>query len=221
MHADAKKLLWDAQKAAQRVARFTAGKTFADYERDELLRSAVERQLEIVGEALNRLRRADPATAASIRDIDRIIGFRNIVVHGYATLDDRIVWGIVESYVPALEREIGALARSCLRGRAKREGPAHRKPARASHRAQRPSTPSAMRIRLPASWRNVTARLLRPRAGERSRTAKRKVPEIRLSGAWLERMGFPIGAEYLVSVEREFRTIILQGSFEKRTRRGR
>jgi uncharacterized protein with HEPN domain len=72
-------------EAAERVARFTAGKVFADYERDDLLRSAVERQLEIVGDALGKLRRVDPATAASIRDIERIVGFRNIVVHGYAT----------------------------------------------------------------------------------------------------------------------------------------
>ena len=55
----------------------------------------------------------------------------------------------------------------------------------------------------------------------RSRTARREVPEIRLSGAWLERIGFPVGAEYLISVEREFRTIILQGSFEKRAQRRR
>ena len=48
------------------------------------------------------------------------------------------------------------------------------------------------------------------RAGERSRTARREVPEIRLSGAWLERIGFPAGRNYLISVEREFRTIILQ-----------
>ena len=97
-----------------------------------------------------------------------------------------------------------------------------RKPASASHRAQRPNATSASRIRLPSSWRNVTARLLRPRASDASsRTARREVPEIRLSGAWLERIGFPIGAEYLISVEREFRTIILQGSFEKRDRRRR
>ena len=51
---------------------------------------------------------------------------------------------------------------------------------------------------------------------ERARTARREVPEIRLSGAWLKRIGFPKGARYLISVEREFRTIILQGSFEKR-----
>jgi hypothetical protein len=94
-----------------------------------------------------------------------------------------------------------------------------RQPARASHRAQHPSTTPATRFRLPSSRRNVTARLLRPRAGERSRTARREVPEIRLSGAWLERIGFPKGAEYLISIEREFRTIILQGSFGKPRRR--
>jgi hypothetical protein len=91
-----------------------------------------------------------------------------------------------------------------------------RQPARASHRAQRPSTTSATRIRLPSSRRNVTSRLLRPRRGERS-LVRRKVPEIRLSGAWLERIGFPIGRNYLISVEREFRTIILQGSFDKKS----
>lgn len=52
MHADAGKLLWDARQAGERIARFTRGKTFDDYLADELLRSAVERQLEIVGEAL-------------------------------------------------------------------------------------------------------------------------------------------------------------------------
>jgi hypothetical protein len=95
-----------------------------------------------------------------------------------------------------------------------------RKPAPTAHRAQRSDATSASRIRLPSSTRHVTARLLRPRAGDaRSRAARREVPEIRLSGAWLERIGFPKGARYLISVEREFRTIILQGSFEKRGRR--
>jgi len=57
MHADAGKFLWDARSAAERVIRFTSGKSFGDYERDELLRSGVERQLEIVGEALTQLRK--------------------------------------------------------------------------------------------------------------------------------------------------------------------
>ena len=86
------------------------------------------------------------------------------------------------------------------------------KPSRASHRANRPATQPASRIRMPSSSRIVTARVLRPRKGERTRTPRREVPEIRLSGAWLERVGFPKGADYVISVEKAFRTIILQGS---------
>ena len=94
------------------------------------------------------------------------------------------------------------------------------KPSRASHRANRPPTQPASRIRMPLSSRIVTARVLRPRKGDaRTRTPRREVPEIRLSGAWLERVGFPKGADYVISVEKAFRTIILQGSFEKVRRR--
>ena len=63
MHADTRKLLWDARQAAERIARFTDGKTFADYETDDYLRSAVERQFEIIGEAFSQLRRVDASTA--------------------------------------------------------------------------------------------------------------------------------------------------------------
>ena len=91
------------------------------------------------------------------------------------------------------------------------------KPARASARAQRSSASPTSSIRPPRMTRVVAARALRPRAGG-TRT-RREVPEIRLSGAWLERIGFPKGAEYLISIEREFRTIILQGSFGKPRRR--
>jgi len=62
---------------------------------DDLLRSAVERQLAIVGEALTQLRRIDAATADAIADLPRIVGFRNILDHGYASVDIRIVWGAI------------------------------------------------------------------------------------------------------------------------------
>jgi len=96
-----------------------------------------------------------------------------------------------------------------------------RKPAGAPRRAPRPPTHPAYGIRLPAFSRVVTARPLRPRAGEARTRTRREVPEIRLSGAWLERVGFPKGRRYLISVEEEFRTIILQGSFEKNERQRR
>jgi uncharacterized protein with HEPN domain len=111
MHADARKLLWDAQQAALRVESYTRGKTFADYQSDHYFRSAVERQFQIIGEALSRLRQRDPDTAAQIAELPRVVAFRNILVHGYATLDNGIVWGIVEAdlapLVAALSRLLG------------------------------------------------------------------------------------------------------------------
>jgi uncharacterized protein with HEPN domain len=109
MHADARKLLWDARRAAERVKGFTQGKTFAEYQTDELLRSAVERQLGIVGETLSQLGRIDPTTAAAIPELPRVVGFRNVLVHGYATVDNRIVWGIVEANVGPLLKALESL----------------------------------------------------------------------------------------------------------------
>ena len=109
MHPDAGKLLWDAQQAAERVARFTATKSFADYEADDFLRSAVERQFEIVGEALNQLSRLDPATAATIAELPRIVAFRNVLIHGYASVDNRIVWGVIEGSLSSLRASLSRL----------------------------------------------------------------------------------------------------------------
>jgi uncharacterized protein with HEPN domain len=74
-----------------------------------LLRSAVERQFEIVGEALAQLRKVDAETAATIPELPRIVAFRNILIHGYATVDDRIVWGVVEGSLPALRAALKKL----------------------------------------------------------------------------------------------------------------
>ncbi len=102
MHADARKLLWDARRAALHVAEFTRGKSFDDYLGDELLRAAVERKLGIVGEALAQLKRVDMATAGAIPEPRRIVGFRNVLVRGYAAVDDKLVWGVVEAELSSL-----------------------------------------------------------------------------------------------------------------------
>jgi uncharacterized protein with HEPN domain len=109
MHPDSRKLLWDAQQAAQKIVRFTAGKTFADYAADELLRSGVERQFEIVGEALNQLSRVDLETASTITELPRIVAFRNVLIHGYALVDDRVVWGVIESSLASLQHALSQL----------------------------------------------------------------------------------------------------------------
>jgi len=88
--------LHDILKAARAVKGFSAGRTYAEYAADELLRSAVERKSEIMGEGLNRISRDDPACISRIREYRDIISFRNILIHGYDAIDNRIVWGVIE-----------------------------------------------------------------------------------------------------------------------------
>lgn len=109
MSPEAAKYLWDAEQAAARIERFAAGRSFDEYLGDELLRSAVERQLEIVGEALNQLRKSAPGAAAQIPDLPRAVALRNVLIHAYATVDDRLVWGVVEQHLPALHEAIRTL----------------------------------------------------------------------------------------------------------------
>jgi len=106
---DPKSLLWDAREAADAIATMTTGKTFADFDRDIVLRSAVERQFEIVGEALARLARADTAMAERIPDFRDIIAFRNILIHGYAVIDRARVWRVVEDDLPRLRTTLSGL----------------------------------------------------------------------------------------------------------------
>ena len=105
----ASKYLWDARRAAQRIVRFTAGRSYDDDLADEMLRSAVERQFEIVGEAFACLRRADPELAAGIPDLPRIIAFRNVLIHGYATVSNQLVWAVVAGNLPELSAMLDGL----------------------------------------------------------------------------------------------------------------
>lgn len=109
MRLESKKYLFDIQQAARRIADFVKSRDFSDYEADPMLRAAVERQFEIIGEALRRLLTEDPPTAARISEHARIIAFRNILAHGYADIDDRIVWGIVQSNLPSLLMDVESL----------------------------------------------------------------------------------------------------------------
>ncbi|HXZ89230.1 MAG TPA: DUF86 domain-containing protein [Candidatus Binataceae bacterium] len=109
MPPETKKYLEDIARAAELIAQFTAGKTFADYMQDPMLRAAVERQFEIVGEALLRLAKRDEIVAARIGEHQRIIAFRNILIHGYNNVDDLLVWGVVESKLNALRRDVATL----------------------------------------------------------------------------------------------------------------
>ncbi len=77
MQLEAKKYLYDVKQAADLLLHFSRGKTFADFTADPLLRSAIERQFEIIGEALNQLSRIDAETISAISEHRRIIAFRD------------------------------------------------------------------------------------------------------------------------------------------------
>jgi uncharacterized protein with HEPN domain len=109
MQLDAKKCLEDIRRAAELILQFTAGKSFADYDGDTLLRSGVERQFQIVGEAINRLSKVDRATVDQLSATPRIVAFRNILVHGYDVVDNRVVWDIVQNNLAPLHTQVTSL----------------------------------------------------------------------------------------------------------------
>ncbi len=72
----------------------------------ELLQAAVERQLEIIGEAMSKLHKTDSDMAEGIADYRKMIAFRNVLIHGYATIEPLIVWGVVESNLESLIEQV-------------------------------------------------------------------------------------------------------------------
>ncbi len=103
------KHLYDVKDAALAIKRFVEGKTFDDYKENALLQSGVERKFEIVGEALNRIKRDAPEMLDQIREHRSIISFRNILVHGYNGISNRIVWGIIEEDLDNLIEDVAIL----------------------------------------------------------------------------------------------------------------
>ena len=105
------KLLFDVIGAGRAIRDFTSARDRDAYDGDLMLRSAVERQFEILGEALRRLSVLDPGLAAKISGSRRIIDFRNVISHGYDTLDSDLVWQAITDKLPILITEAETLLR--------------------------------------------------------------------------------------------------------------
>ena len=103
--------LWDIEQAANNILVFTRGKQLSDYQNDATLRAAVERNFEVIGEALAQALRFFPEIAGRITNEDEIIAFRNRLIHGYATVRDALVWDIVQTDLPRVRHEAAALLR--------------------------------------------------------------------------------------------------------------
>jgi uncharacterized protein with HEPN domain len=106
MARDPNAFLWDVRTAADAIARYTAGKSLEDFLNDDMLRSAVERQFEIIGEALAQLAKLDSQLLSRIPDAGNAIGFRNVLIHGYAKIDSGIVWEAATKSLPRLRASV-------------------------------------------------------------------------------------------------------------------
>jgi uncharacterized protein with HEPN domain len=83
---------------------------FHSYESNKQLRRAVERELEIIGEAVNRILKIDPEI--DISDSRRIVNLRNLVIHAYDNLDNVIIWGIIDKDLPLLRNQVSELLKN-------------------------------------------------------------------------------------------------------------
>lgn len=109
MKPELRENLEEALRRGHEVQKFVAGLTLEAYAADGKTRLAVERSFEIIGEALNRSFKIAPDQIDSIRNYRQIISFRNILAHCYDTVEDRIVWGIIEGSLPELIEDLHSL----------------------------------------------------------------------------------------------------------------
>jgi len=93
--------LWDMQDAAASIRQFAAGVTFEEYARNPMIRSAVERQLEILGEAARRVSQEFKETHPEV-PWRRIVGLRNLLAHEYGDIQHERVWQIISGSIPSL-----------------------------------------------------------------------------------------------------------------------
>ena len=109
MPRDARAYLADIVESCDAIESAVRGLDLTTYQSNRLVRSSVEREFIIIGEALAALSRVAPETFGAITHARRIVDFRNQLTHEYPTVDDALVWAIVETDVPVLRRECVAL----------------------------------------------------------------------------------------------------------------
>lgn len=105
MQLEIKKYLFDIRESIESIEKYLGDKRdFNIYLADKMLRRAVEREFEIIGEAMNRIEKLDSSIEISSKR--QIISMRNRVIHGYDKIDNEIVWGTIVRHLPTLKIEI-------------------------------------------------------------------------------------------------------------------
>ena len=101
----AQKYLVDISVSIASIEEYLGDKRdFFVYQNNKMLRRAVEREFEIIGEAMNKLDKINPDLSISSKKL--IIGLRNRVIHGYDKIDNEIIWGVIVRHLPTLKNEI-------------------------------------------------------------------------------------------------------------------
>jgi len=105
------KCLYDIKMAIDEVDSFFVSKekSFQEYKNDLKLRRAIERNLEIIGEAMSRILKEDQAF--KIMNARKIVSLRNQIIHGYDSISDENIWGILIKHLPGLKLEVERLIR--------------------------------------------------------------------------------------------------------------
>ncbi len=109
MNDEIKTTLFDITQSIEDIESFVEGMEFPDFQVDRKTQRAVEREFEIIGEALIRIRRKAPELLDPITDHQQIIGFRNVIAHGYDVLDEEIVWDAVQKHMPVLKTDVKSM----------------------------------------------------------------------------------------------------------------
>ena len=109
MDTEIKTWLFDILNAIHEIESFFSDrpKEFVAYQNDLRTRRAVERNIEIIGEAMNRILQKDKTITLS--NSRKIVDTRNRIIHGYDSVSDDIIWGIVINHLPTLQIEIESL----------------------------------------------------------------------------------------------------------------
>ena len=102
-----RKYLFDILEAVNSIENYILNIDFIQYQKNKMVRRAVEREFEIIGEAVNAMIKADDSI--KITSAERIIGMRNRVIHGYDKIDNGLVWGTIKKHLPVLKEEVSEL----------------------------------------------------------------------------------------------------------------
>jgi len=109
MKRDPRAFLDDVIEAGHAIQQAVAGINLDDYGNSRLIRSSVEREFTIIGEALNQLSQRDEDRFSQIDQAPQIISFRNKLTHEYAIINHRLVWGVIKNNLPALLKQCAQL----------------------------------------------------------------------------------------------------------------